>query len=203
MLKIKTAMIIAGFGPFAYLGFRFFAGGLGVNPVETMIRFTGDWILHFLWLTLLFPVAGRLFRVFQIAGGRRIVGLFTFFYATLHLLLFLVFEHSLNLESIVRDVVKRPFITLGFFCFLLLFLLAITSSNRMMRRMGKNWKRLHRGVYVILAGGLIHFALMIKADYDKPIIYAAFFASLLILKWVLNISDRRAQQALIRSNSRR
>lgn len=155
---------------------------LDVNPSETMIRRMGDWALYFLIATLsLSPIKDYLGLSFVIKY-RRMIGLFSFFYASLHVLLFVWLEHLFNLSEIVADVFKRPFITIGFICFCVLTVLAATSTDKMKRRLKKKWKTLHKAIYIASLLCILHYFMMIKADYKQPLIFLFVILALLLLR---------------------
>jgi len=176
----KPIVHLACLGPFAWLVWLVFAGGLGANPADYMNRFLGDWALRFLLIALaVTPIRGLtgwgIVMVF-----RRIIGLYAFFYVSLHLTSYIVVDQTLDWPAIWADIVKRQYITVGMITFALLLPLAITSTNGMVRRLGaKRWRKLHRAVYVAGVGGVFHFFMMTKADYREPTIYAATLAFLL------------------------
>jgi methionine sulfoxide reductase heme-binding subunit len=153
---------------------------LGANPAEYITRSTGDWTLRFLLLTLTVTPLRKLTGWNWLIKFRRMLGLFAFFYVCLHMLSYVAFDHVFDLAEIFRDILKRPFITIGFLAFLLLIPLAATSTDAMVRRLGsKRWLRLHRLVYGIAVLGVLHFWLMVKRDVTEPAIYAAILALLL------------------------
>jgi len=145
---------------------------LGANPVEAVIRGLGDWGLRILLLTLLVSPLRRLLNMPRLLRFRRMLGLFAFFYVSLHLLGYLWLEQSLDWQEIWLDIVERPFITVGMLAFVLLIPLTLTSTKGMIRRLGKNWKRLHRLVYPISILAIVHFFWMVKLDITEPVIYA-------------------------------
>ncbi len=152
---------------------------LGANPVETLLHSLGLWGLRFLVLTLMVtPLRDATGKVWLLSF-RRMLGLYAFFYVLLHFLTWLIIDQDFYLAGIFADIVERPFITIGFAAFLMLIPLAITSTNGMMRRLGKRWKKLHRLVYPIAILGVWHFYWLIKADIREPLIYAAIVAFLL------------------------
>lgn len=164
---------------------------LGANPIEFISRYTGDWTLRFLLITLAVTPLRRLtgWPVWQ--RFRRMLGLFAFFYAGLHFLTYLVLDQSLQLAAVWEDIAERPYITAGFAAFLLLIPLAATSTQVMMRRLGgRRWRRLHRLVYLAAIGGVIHFLWLVKSDLTRPLIYAAALALLLAYR-VQGIRRRR------------
>ena len=176
----KPAIFIAALAPLAFLLWRAVQNDLGANPIETINRFTGDWVLRFLLITLAVTPLRRMFGWNTLLRFRRMLGLFAFFYVCLHFLSYAWLDQFFVFEDIVKDVAKRPYITVGFACFLLLIPLAATSTNSMIRRLGgKRWQQLHRLVYVIAIGGVIHFLWLVKSDLTQPLIYGAILALLL------------------------
>ncbi|UCH53181.1 MAG: sulfoxide reductase heme-binding subunit YedZ [Pseudomonadota bacterium] len=166
--------------PFAWLLWRVAVNDLGTNPIETLNRYTGDWTLRFLLITLAVTPLRRLTGWLWLARWRRMIGLYAFFYATVHFLTYALIDQFFDFPAILQDIAKRPYITLGFACFVLLIPLAATSTNAMVRRLGgQRWQRLHRLVYVIAIGGVIHFLWLVKSDIREPLIYAAILTVLL------------------------
>jgi len=159
-----------------------FHGGLGANPIEKITHLTGDWSLRFLLITLTVTPLRKLFGWKKLIRIRRMLGLFAFFYVCLHFITYLVFDHFFDFHEIVKDIVKRPYITVGFTGFVLLIPLAITSTNKMMKRLGKNWQRLHQLIYVIAVCGILHYLWLVKADVLKPNIYAGILILLLSIR---------------------
>lgn len=193
---IKLAVFIAALLPLARLVWSGFTDSLGANPIEFITRSTGDWTLYFLCLTLAVTPLRRLLQLSWLVKLRRMLGLFCFFYAVLHFTTFLWFDHFFDLEEMWRDVVKRPFIAVGFTAFILLIPLAITSTNGMVRRLGgKNWQRLHRLIYMIAALGILHFWWMKagKNDFAEPILFGSIIAILLALRLYWRVMQNRVQ----------
>jgi sulfoxide reductase heme-binding subunit YedZ len=155
---------------------------LGTNPVETLVRTTGDWTLRFLLFTLLITPLRNLTGQALLMRLRRMLGLFAFFYACLHLSLYIGLDKFLYWDEILADIYKRPFITVGMLAFLMLVPLAVTSTNAMMRRLGRNWVRLHKLIYVIAVAAVLHFYMLVKADVTEPLIYGAILAVLFIFR---------------------
>ncbi|MDH5766292.1 MAG: sulfoxide reductase heme-binding subunit YedZ [Gammaproteobacteria bacterium] len=170
--------------PLAYLVYGAFYQVLGVNPVETIIRTLGDWALYFLLITLSITPLRDVTGWGSLLRFRRMLGLYVFFYACLHGLAFIWFDHGFNVAEIIEDVLKRPFITIGFVSLLLLLPLALTSNNYMIRRLKKGWQRLHKIVYFISILVMVHYFLMIKADYYQPLIFLLCLMCLLGLRLV-------------------
>ena len=176
----KPLVFVAALLPFGWLIWLGWSDQLGANPIETITRYTGDWTLRFLFITLAVTPLRNLSGWKWLMRLRRMLGLFAFFYAVLHFATYLVLDQFFAWEHIVDDIAERPYITVGFACFLLLIPLAITSTNAMVRRLGgRRWQLLHRSVYVIAIGGVVHFLWLVKADLREPLIYGAILAALL------------------------
>jgi len=176
----KPVVFAAALIPFALLASMIVSDELGPNPVETLNRYTGDWTLRFLLLTLAVTPVRSLTGWQLLIRFRRMLGLFAFFYACLHFLSWILVDKVFDWDEIVKDVVKRPFITMGFTTFLLLIPLAATSTQGMVRRLGgRRWRALHRLVYVAAVGGVVHFWWLVKSDIREPLLYAAILAVLL------------------------
>lgn len=187
---IKPAVFMAGLTPLVLLLWKGLAGSLGANPIEEITHWTGDWTLRLLLITLTMTPLRRLSGWVWPVRIRRMVGLFAFFYGTLHLVTYVWLDQFFWWEEIVRDVIERPYITVGFLGYLLLIPLAVTSTNKMMRRLGKDWKRLHRFAYLVPALGVLHFFWLVKADLQEPAIYAGILAVLLGVRgwwWIRKI----------------
>jgi len=176
----KPLVFLAALVPLALLGWRIAHDALGANPVEAINRFTGDWALRFLLITLAITPLRRLTGFNLLVRWRRMLGLFAFFYATLHITSFVWIDQGFDVDEIIKAVIKRPFITVGFLAFVLLIPLALTSTNAMVRRLGgKRWQQLHRLVYVIGGLAVLHFFWMVKSDIREPLLYAAILLLLL------------------------
>ena len=152
---------------------------LGANPVEELIHRFGIWGLNFLLITLAVTPLRFLTGRNWLIRFRRMLGLFAFFYILMHFLTYAGLDQRFDLAVILEDIAERPFITIGFIAFLLLIPLAVTSTNRMMKRLGRRWQKLHRLVYVIAVLGVWHFYWQVKLDTLEPVIYAAILAVLL------------------------
>ena len=177
---IKPALFVISLVPLAVLIQKGLNNDLGANPVETINRFTGDWVLRFLLVTLAVTPLRRLFGWNALLRYRRMLGLFAFFYVCLHFLSYAWLDQYFAIADIIKDVAKRPYITVGFACFLMLIPLAATSTNAMIRRLGaRRWQRLHRLVYLVGVGGIVHFLWLVKSDLREPLIYGAILAVLL------------------------
>jgi methionine sulfoxide reductase heme-binding subunit len=159
-----------------------FSDQLGANPIEEITHRTGDWTLRLLLITLAVTPARRLLGWLWPLRVRRMLGLYSFFYACLHFLTYFVLDQFFAWDEILKDILKRPYITIGFTAFVLLIPLAITSTNVMMRRLGKRWKQLHQLVYVIAVLGVLHYLWLVKADYLLPMIHAIILLALLMAR---------------------
>lgn len=182
---IKALVFVLALLPFGLALWQAFHGGLGVNPVETLLHRSGGWGLRFLLLSLAVTPLRRLTGANWLIRLRRMLGLYAFFYALLHFGVFIVFEHALDLSDILEDILDRPFILAGFAALVLLLPLAATSTSGMIRRLGKRWQRLHRLVYLAGLLVILHYLLLNKSDdYQEPAVYAAILAVLLLVRVV-------------------
>jgi sulfoxide reductase heme-binding subunit YedZ len=199
----KVLLFVISLLPFAVLVWQALRGELGPNPVEHLQHDTGDWTLYFLIATLAITPFRTIFTLPELARFRRMVGLFAFFYVSLHLLTYLGPDQSFSLSGMLKDVVKRPFVTVGFAAFVLLIQLAITSTKGWTIRLGgKRWRQLHRLVYVVGILGVIHYYWLVKSDVRKPLLFGVLVAILLL--WRLgNWNSNRKKQALARESLQR
>ncbi len=186
---IKAGVFLAALIPLARMVYLTVTGQL-VEPLEFITRSTGDWTLYFLCITLAVTPLRRVSKWNWLVKLRRMLGLFMFFYAVLHFMTFLWFDHFFDLAEMWKDVLRRPFITVGFIAFVLLIPLAATSTNAMIRRLGgKRWQWLHRLIYVIAPLAILHFWWMKagKHNFTEPIIYGSILAVLLGMRvfWAL------------------
>jgi sulfoxide reductase heme-binding subunit YedZ len=167
------------------------SGGLGANPIEFITRSTGTWTLVGLLVTLSVTPLRRLTGRADLLRFRRMLGLFTFFYACLHFVTYIWLDQFFDPAAIARDIVKRPFITVGFTAFVLLIPLAATSTHAMMHRLGRRWQLLHRLVYPIAMLVVTHFLWLVKKDLTEPLIFGAVLALLLVLRlpWGVSLLD--------------
>jgi sulfoxide reductase heme-binding subunit YedZ len=194
----KLLIVVLALVPLANLlwrGYGSYAGttpDLGTNPLEAITHSTGDWTLRFLLITLSVTPLRRILGQPWLINFRRMLGLFAFFYGSLHLMTYLWFDKFFDLSEIVDDVAERKFITAGFAAFVLLVPLAITSTKGWIRRLGgKAWQRLHRLIYFSAALGVIHYWWLVKADIREPAIYAAILGVLLGFRIAWKISSMR------------
>jgi methionine sulfoxide reductase heme-binding subunit len=180
----KPALFLVCLLPLASLVWRTFGLGgadLGANPIETIQDTLGQWGLRLLLVTLAITPLRDWFDAPWLVQLRRMLGLFAFFYVLLHFLTWLVLDQDLYWAGILPDIVRRPFITIGLAALLLLIPLAVTSTNGMMRRLGRRWKTLHRLIYAIVLLGIWHYWWQVKADIREPLIYLTI--ALVLLGW--------------------
>ena len=190
----KPLLFIVCLLPLVWLAYKAVFLGLGANPIEKISRYTGDWTLRLLLITLAVTPL-RILAGVSLVKYRRMLGLFTFFYVCLHFLNWLVIDNFFDVESMVKDVIKHPYITVGFAAFVLLIPLAVTSTNAMIKRLGKNWKRLHQAVYIIAILGVLHYLWLVKADNREPLIYIAILVVLLGVR----VWDQARRKTALRS----
>ncbi len=171
--------------PILVIGWRAYQGDLTANPVEFLQHQTGDWTLRFLIFTLCITPFRRLLDLPELIRFRRMLGLFAFFYVCLHFLTYLGPDQAFDVAAMLKDVVKRPFITAGFAAFVLLLPLALTSTAGWIRRLGgKRWQALHRSIYVCAILGVIHYYWLVKSDVRKPLFYGLLVG--ILLAWRLS-----------------
>ena len=194
---IKALLFVIALLPFARLIAFTVLDRLGANPVEFITRNTGDWTLYFLCITLSVTPLRRFSNWNRLLKLRRMMGLYAFFYATLHFMTFLWFDHFFDVNEMWKDVLKRPFITVGFTAFVLLIPLALTSTNGMIKRLGgKQWQWLHRLIYVVAPLGILHFWWMnaAKHNFEQPIIFGAIIAALLLVRVYWSLVKNRERR---------
>jgi sulfoxide reductase heme-binding subunit YedZ len=181
---IKAAVFVLALVPLLRMVYLTLTGQL-VEPLEFITRGTGDWTLYFLCFTLAVTPLRRLTKWNWLIKLRRMLGLYMFFYGLLHFMTFLWFDHFFDLQEMWKDVLKRPFITVGFIAFVLLIPLAVTSTNAMVKRLGgKRWQWLHRLIYVIAPLAILHFWWMKagKHNFTQPIIFGTILGALLLMR---------------------
>lgn len=183
---VKPIVFVACLGPAAWLVAAAMTGGLGVNPIETVTHETGVWTLRLLLVTLVVTPLVRVTGQGRLIQLRRLLGLFAFFYGTLHFLTYLWLDQFFSWPDITKDVVKRPFITAGFTAFVALVPLALTSTHGWVKRLGgRRWQRLHRLIYVSSAAAVVHYLWLVKIDTRRPLAYGAVLATLLAYRaWI-------------------
>ncbi len=180
---IGPALFLLCLAPALELAVGFYIEALGPNPLETLTRATGLWTLRLLLITLAISPMVRFFQWQILLRYRRLFGLTAFTYGSAHLLTYLWFDQFFDWTEIGFDILERPFITAGMTAFALLVPLALTSSRRAQRAMGRAWQRLHRLVYVATVAGLLHYFWLTRADFLEPTIYAGVFVLLMLARW--------------------
>jgi len=191
----KIVVFLVCLIPVALLGLSAYQGSLGANPLEVITHTTGDWTIRFLLITLAVTPLRQLAQQYWLIQFRRMLGLFAFFYGTLHLTTYLWFDKFFVWHDIWADVSKRKFITVGFLAFVLMIPLAATSTKGIIRRLGKRWAQLHRLIYVSAIAGVIHYLWLVKADKSKPLFYGGLLMVLLgyrAVKWAAQKSQPKA-----------
>jgi sulfoxide reductase heme-binding subunit YedZ len=186
----KLLLFVNGLVPLVLLGWDWWRGGLGANPLDFVTRATGMLTLVFLVLTLAVSPLRKLTGAQWLVRLRRMVGLYAFFYGSLHLLAYVWFDKSFAARAIVEDVTRRPFIAVGALGVMAMVPLAVTSTDRMIKRLGgKRWQRLHRLTYVAATAGALHYYLLVKADTTVPLIFAALVV--VLLGWRVYVSYQK------------
>jgi sulfoxide reductase heme-binding subunit YedZ len=190
---LKPVVFFACLIPFGQLALAAYQGELGVNPIEFITRFTGSWALIILIASLAVTPLRHLTGRNDLIKVRRTLGLFAFFYAALHFATYMVLDLYFDFPAILKDIAKRPYITVGFTAFVLMIPLALTSNAAMIRRLGKRWQQLHRLAYASAILGVLHFYWLVKADIRRPAQYAAVLT--LFLAYRIFIKKRGTQKA--------
>jgi sulfoxide reductase heme-binding subunit YedZ len=194
----KVVIFLNALVPLALLLWDLYRKRVGANPVEFMTRTTGMLTLIFLMITLALTPARKVTGANWLVKFRRMLGLYAFFYGTLHLITYVWFDRYFNLRSVVSDVVQRPFIAIGMTAFFLMAPLALTSTNQMIKRLGgKRWAKLHRLVYLAGIAGVVHFWMLVKSDIRLPLTFAFILFLLLGYRVLVRIDNR--QQAVARA----
>ena len=176
---VKPLIFFMALIPFIWLLLKVFQNDLGPDPAQALSIETGEWTLRFLLLTLAITPFRQIFRMVEIARLRRMIGLFAFFYASIHFLSWMAFILAFRWLAIAEELVERPYITVGFLAYVILFLLGVTSTNSMVRRLGKNWKRLHKFVYAASILAIVHLLWILRTDVTEAVIYGILLAILL------------------------
>jgi methionine sulfoxide reductase heme-binding subunit len=178
----KIAVFAACAAPIVWLATRTLTGRLGINPVEDLELTTGIWALRLLVATLLVTPVRRLTGWNRIIQYRRMLGLFTFFYASVHFAIYIGVDQFFAFGFILKDIAKRPFITMGFIAFVSMIPLAVTSTKGWIRRLGRRWQVLHRLIYVSAICAAVHYLWKVKVMIGSPVYYAAAIALLLLFR---------------------
>jgi sulfoxide reductase heme-binding subunit YedZ len=197
---LKPIIFIACLGPLANLVYQAFWGDLGANPVETITNTTGIWTLRLLAITIAITPVRWLTKWNGIITFRRPIGLFAFFYGSMHFLIYFILDRSLMFDGLWEDIVKRPYITVGFTAFVLMIPLAVTSTTGWIRRLGgRRWNLLHKLVYVSSVLGVVHYWWKVKLDVTNPMVYAMIVGALLaarVARWLARRQPARATRTV-------
>ena len=189
--RIKPALHILLLLPAASLVWGAFNNGLGVNPVETLTHSTGEWGLRILLLALAVTPLARITKSGWVLQVRRLVGLYAFFYGLVHFLIYLVFDLALDFGFLVEDVLERPYITVGFSAFVILLVLAATSTIAIRQRLGRTWVRIHQTVYVAGLLAVLHYLWITRIDDTEPLVYGAVLVLLLAYRLIHFLKKKR------------
>jgi len=188
---IKPLVFVLALVPFAILLLRIFQNNLGPDPVQELSLETGEWTLRFLIIALAMTPLRRITAHVEFTRHRRMLGLFALFYATLHLAVWLVFLLEFRWVAMAEEIFERPYITVGFSAYLILLALGLTSPRVMVRKLGKNWKRLHKLVYVAAVLGVVHLLWILRLDIGPAVFYGALVALLLGYRAWFSLKSRR------------
>jgi sulfoxide reductase heme-binding subunit YedZ len=201
LIAAKVLVHLLCLTPLALLGWRFWdvwkngSDALGADPIASIEHFTGQWALRFVLICLAMTPLRQLTGRAEFIRFRRMLGLYAFAYATLHLAAYLGLDLRGYWTQIFAEIVKRPYITVGFTAWLLLVPLAITSTTGWIRRLGRNWGRLHKAIYAIGVLAVLHFWWLVKSDIREPLLYAVILAALLAWRAGKALSRRRTAAA--------
>jgi len=197
----KPLVFVLAIAPFGWLVFRGFTNRLSVNPIEDITLTTGIWALRLLLASLAITPLRRITGWNQVIQYRRMLGLFAFFYASVHLLTYVVLDQGLAFEFILPDIVKRPYITAGMTAFVLMVPLALTSTKGWIRRLGRKWQLLHRLVYLSAIAACFHFLWKVKVAIGEPVYYAAALTLLLVFRILWRLRPTPGRQVVQRPAS--
>jgi len=196
--QLKITVFISSLIPACWLVFALLTNQLGANPIEAVTRESGLWALKFLVLTLTITPLRWLTGWSMLGSIRRMLGLYVFFYALIHMLLYLWLDQFFDVNEIIKDIIKRPFITIGFFTFTSLIPLVITSNNAMVKKLGgARWKQLHKLTYFIAAASCVHFYMLVKADKLEPLLYGLVVVLLLGARIYKAIAKKTTPKAVL------
>ena len=194
MKRLRNLTFLICLIPFVLLLLKVLQNDLGPDPAKELALETGEWSIRFLLLALAMTPLRHLSGRMEFAQRRRMVGLFALFYASVHFLVWVIFLLGLRWGAILEEVVERPYITIGFASFLILIVLGATSPRVMVRKLGKNWRRLHRLVYVAGVLAIIHLVWIVRTDLSEALLYGAILAGLLV--WRLVFARNKARGLL-------
>ena len=178
----KTLVFFLSLWPIYVISYQIIFNQLGPEPVDRIINHFGEWTLIFILLTLSMTPLKKITKLVEWIKFRRMLGLFTFFYASIHMLSYVGLDYRFDFEPLINDVLKKKFIFIGFSAWLLLIPLAITSSERMVRLLKQNWKKIHRLIYIIGIFGVLHYIWLSKTIFFKPLIFLILLIILLLFR---------------------
>jgi methionine sulfoxide reductase heme-binding subunit len=201
IILIKAVIWLLCLTPLGWLGWKALHGDLGANPIEVITHATGDWTIRLLLVTLSITPLRRLAGWHVLIRFRRMLGLFAFFYGVLHFLTYIWLDKFFDMQDVLKDIAKRPFITVGFLGFVLLIPLALTSTQGMIRRLGRRWQMIHRLIYFSAIAGVIHYLWLVKADITQPVIYGVILGVLLLARLVIWTIDNRKPRQRVASRT--
>jgi methionine sulfoxide reductase heme-binding subunit len=189
---LKPAVFLLALVPFALLLIRVLQNNLGPDPAQELSIETGEWSLRFLLITLTLTPLRNITGQPEFVRQRRMLGLFALFYASVHLLVWMTFILGFRWFAIVEELIERPYITVGFTAYMILFLLGVTSPKAMVRKLGKNWKRLHRLVYVASILGVVHLLWILRTNIGEAVLYGSIVFILLGYRIARNLNTKRS-----------
>ena len=192
---IKPLVFVLALVPFAVLVLRIIQNNLGPDPVQELSLETGEWTLRFLIITLAMTPLRRITNQIEFTQHRRMLGLYTLFYATAHFLVWAIFVLEFRWFAIAEEILERPYITVGFTAYLILLALGVTSPKCMVRRLGKNWKRLHKLVYLAAVLGVLHLLWILRLDIGPAVFYGVLVAFLLGYRAWFSLRTRRSRMS--------
>ena len=178
----KTLVFFLSLWPIYVISYQIIFNQLGPEPVDRIINHFGEWTLIFILLTLSMTPLKKITKSVEWIKFRRMLGLFTFFYASIHMLSYVGLDYRFDFEPLINDVLKKKFIFIGFSAWLLLIPLAVTSSERMVRLLKQNWKKIHRLIYIIGIFGVLHYIWLSKTIFFKPLIFLIVLVILLVFR---------------------
>lgn len=199
---IKVAVFSACMIPLGLLVLNGFQNNLTANPIEYITHQTGLWTLRLLLITLAMTPLKVMTGSAVFIRIRRMLGLFTFFYASLHMIIYFWLDLGLDWQRIIEDIIEHTYVTAGMLAWLLMLPMAITSNKFMIRKLGKKWKRLHQAIYIVIGLGCLHFIWLVKSDLTEPLIYTGIGLSLLLFRIVHYYHGKRsAHKKLVQQRS--
>ncbi len=190
---LKPIVWIACLLPLGNLALRAAQGRMGANPIELITHETGWWTLFLLLASLAITPLRRITKLYWLVQYRRLVGLFAFFYGTLHMITYVWLDQFFDVHAMLRDIAKRPFITMGSLSYLSMLPLALTSTQWSIRKLGKSWQTLHRLAYVAAIAGVVHFYWLVKKDVSEPLTFGAVLAVLFGVRVFYALRERTAK----------